>query len=103
MYGKCTQSETDSESEMQLSDKIEINLEAMNQHREGEKRSSFGYKLLKPLFFIPNSETINYSKVLQIFKRKLKKIVIYNIYAVRQGWLKSVHLNALFCKEILKG
>eukprot|EP01084_Bolivina_argentea_P213989 363322_1 len=59
-------------------EQIEINMDQMNCHTERARHKQFGYKLLKPLFFLvndnTNSETINYSKLLQIFKRKLKTI-----------------------------
>ncbi len=84
-------------------EQIEINMEEMNKHTERKKWNQFGYKLLKPLFFLvnenTNSETINYSKLLQIFKRKLKTIMVYNVKTNK--WLKSIYLNDLFLREIL--
>ena len=85
---------------------IEINIFLMNKHLEYAKQGFFCYKLLKPLFFLANqntnSETINYSKLLQIFKRKLKTIMVYNIKAFKK-FNQSIYLDDLFLHEILNG
>lgn len=88
-------------------EEIEINMYNINNHLEDKQYKQFGYKLLKPLFFISNGnflskkETVNFSKLLQIFKRKLKTIMVYNIRSVREGWKQSIYLNGLFVTEIL--
>merc|ERR1712228_635808 len=45
--------------------KIHLNMEEMNCHLEYAKTKQFGFKKLKPLFFI--DDQVNYSKLCQIF------------------------------------
>merc|ERR1712228_946712 len=70
----------------------------MNQTAD-PNNNQFGYRLLKPLFFV--NDQLNYSKLCQIFNGKLQKIVITNIpYDI---FYQSIHLNSSFLDEILFG
>ena len=87
--------------------KIEINMQEMNKHKEGANSNSYGYRLFKPLFFLASTassqslEIIHLTKILNLFKHKLKNIEIYNIQRAIDGFKPSISLNNLFMEEII--
>lgn len=81
--------------------KIQLEIFLMEMHDEYAKYKQFGYRMLKPLFFI--DDMINFSKFLQIFNRDLQQIVIFKT-TVKEGFQPSIHLkNYLFLEQILCG
>merc|ERR1712228_83395 len=78
--------------------KIHLNMLMMDAHKEFEAEfGQYGYQKLKPSFFV--EETINYSKLCQIFDNKLQQIVIFKI-SLAVGIEKSIHLNFPFWKRL---
>merc|ERR1712039_1030502 len=68
----------------------------MEFHDELTKDNRYGYKLLKPLFFV--DDMINFSKLFQICHRDLQQIVIY-----RTEFSPSIRFNDAFLEQILCG
>ena len=68
-------------------EQIEINMDCM--YKDMYTTGMFGYQLLQSLFFLfddsGSSQTVNYSKLLQIFSRKVKQILVYNIMNEKRG------------------
>merc|ERR1712228_665654 len=84
---------------MQNVNKIHLNIFFMNQTAH-PNNNQFGYRLLKPLFFV--NDQVNYRKLCQIFNGKLQQIVIFN-YCNGTEFDQSIHLNFSFLDEILFG
>merc|ERR1719203_8014 len=76
----------------QKTKEVQVNLEEMNRDKEGAKWNQFGYKKLKPLFFV--DDMVNFMKLCQIFNMNLQRIVVSNRYGFE--FEKSMNLNALF-------
>merc|ERR1712154_491826 len=74
----------------------------MNLHNE-RTNGCFGYRLLKPMFFIidkeTKKETVDFLKMVQIFNNKLTEIIIFN--EPRDGFEASIHLNAIFLDNMM--
>ena len=75
---------------------LEVLVMDHNTHPDG---TMFGYKALKPLFFVDNQ--VNYCKLCQIFNQKLQRVVISSI--AFGDFAESVHLNSSFLEQILFG
>merc|ERR1712157_213099 len=54
--------------------KVELNICWMNQHKEYAQWTQFGYKKLKPLFYV--EECINFMKLCRLFSKDLEQIVV---------------------------
>merc|ERR1712129_287231 len=78
--------------------KIQINLDVMNLDREEADDGFFGFKKLKPLFFV-DDKCVNYMKVCKIFNKELKQIVICNIAA--DEFDQSIDLDNIFLEQTL--
>ena len=76
--------------------KIQENLFLMDLDEEHAEYNHFGYKRLKPLFFVNGH--VNFCKFCQIFDQKLEQIVVSNI--PRYSFNKSIHLNSSFLDQI---
>ena len=79
--------------------KINLNMENFEFHKEYAKYKQFGYQPLKSLFFV--DDDIIYSKLCQIFDGKLHQIVIFNNSF--GDFETSIHLNFSFLEEIVFG
>ena len=90
---------------VQNSNKIHLNTFAMKFHDEAVKYKRFGYRLLRPLFFV--DDMINFSKLFQIFNRDLRQIVIFSqIFSHADRFHPCIPLNAMngmFLEQILCG
>ena len=82
---------------------VEINMFPMNYHDEYASTAhvDFGYKLLKPLFFVDsdsNEESLAFALFLRLFARKLESIVVFN--EPYDGFKASIALNAAFVRSL---
>merc|ERR1712156_1024021 len=59
---------------------VRLNLLMMEGHASADKTSNYGYKLLRPFFFV--DDMINFSKLCQLFNRDLQRIVIFDMRKV---------------------
>merc|ERR1711971_1068416 len=78
--------------------KIEVSLRMMTHDKEWIKWKEFGYKKLKPLFFVDDA-CVNYVKISKIFNKELKQIVIFS--HAHDKYNESIHLNDIFLEQIL--
>lgn len=87
----------------QKTKEVQMNLAVMNGDKECANDGYFGYKKLKPLFFIDGM--VNFAKLCQIFNMKLQRIVVSNrkMNFRNKYCLESIHLNASFLEQILFG
>ena len=78
---------------------IHLDMLTMKLHDEAAKYQTYGYRLLRPLFFVDSM--INFSKLCQLFYRDLQQIVIY--ISTPQQVDRSIPLNDVFLEQILCG
>merc|ERR1712154_694831 len=87
------------ENIVQKTKEMQVNLDVMNCDKEYADHECFGYKKLKPLFFV--DDMINFMKLCHLFNMKLQQIVVSNRGEYK--FKKSIQLNASFLEQILFG
>ena len=83
---------------MQNVKKIRLNMPLMELHDEASKYKEYGFRELKPLFFVDGM--VNFSKIFKIFNRDLQQIVIF--YDDGE-FNNSIHLDNMFLEQVLCG